>query len=397
MARKKTDFCRTKLQCGSCKKVKTYSWEKEYKEALEHGKCAKCRDKEKVARTCPTCQQIVYGTRKNARLADGNNCAKCASAIVSSKLSNNDRIGKRFGQLVVVDRNRMWWTCKCDCGRIERIHQSSLDHYAESDYVACCKSCKLERTISAIRQRIYNAKQEDATKRGLPFSLTINQFCKIVEQSCTYCGVPPRASDAHCKQQWYKKWRDKHTTNGIDRINNAIGYIDGNCVPCCKRCNVAKHTKSAREFVALVSKISPRESIQCNYRIDEIALNRYYNRGYLIPAQNRNLEFTLDLACFKTLVTSTCHYCGAEPRRLADHVLKRMPLNGIDRVDNTIGYTKSNCVTCCSSCNFLKHNMNIDEFLAWVKRVQEYQKVTIEQNSAKSSNRHDANAKRTPS
>ena len=29
--------------------------------------------------------------------------------------------------------------------------------------------------------------------------------------------------------------------NGIDRIDNKLGYIKGNMTPCCKICNHAKH------------------------------------------------------------------------------------------------------------------------------------------------------------
>lgn len=36
--------------------------------------------------------------------------------------------------------------------------------------------------------------------------------------------------------------------NGVDRIDNLVGYTDGNCVPCCQSCNIAKNSFSVEEF-----------------------------------------------------------------------------------------------------------------------------------------------------
>lgn len=54
------------------------------------------------------------------------------------------------------------------------------------------------------------------------------------------------------------------------------------------------------------------------------------------------------------------------------HFLIYLKINGIDRVDSNIGYTKDNSVPCCKYCNFAKHTMSEDDFYVWVKRVYEY-------------------------
>jgi hypothetical protein len=43
--------------------------------------------------------------------------------------------------------------------------------------------------------------------------------------------------------------------NGIDRKNNAIGYIVGNVLPCCKLCNYAKRTMGYNEFLNWVNRV----------------------------------------------------------------------------------------------------------------------------------------------
>lgn len=51
-------------------------------------------------------------------------------------------------------------------------------------------------------------------------------------RACHYCGLQPKS------------------IGGIDRKDNAQGYLQGNCVPCCRPCNVYKHTTSYEIFVA---------------------------------------------------------------------------------------------------------------------------------------------------
>jgi len=49
-------------------------------------------------------------------------------------------------------------------------------------------------------------------------------------------------------------------------------------------------------------------------------------------------------------------------------------VDGVDRVDNTKGYTKENCVPCCKICNRLKSDLTKEEFEEYQKRVKEFNK-----------------------
>lgn len=81
--------------------------------------------------------------------------------------------------------------------------------------------------------------------------------------------------------------------------------------------------------------------------------------SYKRNAKKRNREFLITKEQFKLLTSSNCHYCGAKPSRkyAASHSFGFYLYNGIDRRDNSIGYTKGNCVTCCGFCNKLKSNL----------------------------------------
>lgn len=46
------------------------------------------------------------------------------------------------------------------------------------------------------------------------------------------------------------------TFNGIDRLDNSGGYVSGNIVSCCQRCNMAKGKMSAGDFIGLCMAVS---------------------------------------------------------------------------------------------------------------------------------------------
>ena len=104
------------------------------------------------------------------------------------------------------------------------------------------------------------------------------------------------------------------------------------------------------------------------------ALIRDYSRG----ATRRGLSFSLDEPQFKNLTSSTCHYCGVCPERT------RRPLrgcnepyqfNGIDRINNDLGYELGNVVPCCFTCNSSKRAMSRGDFLSWIARVYSHSVV----------------------
>lgn len=94
------------------------------------------------------------------------------------------------------------------------------------------------------RTKIYNCKisarygilRRGSPKRGYDMTLTFEEFKNIVSKSCKYCG-------------------ENIKIIGIDRIDNNIGYILENCVPCCKICNIMKSTLSLEEFISHIKKI----------------------------------------------------------------------------------------------------------------------------------------------
>ena len=93
--------------------------------------------------------------------------------------------------------------------------------------------------------------------------------------------------------------------------------------------------------------------------------------SYKNHARSRDLQFSLTETECEALFGEPCWYCGIEPSNISGRSENNgsFTYNGIDRVDNSQGYTPANVVTCCKQCNSSKSDLSLNEFLDWIKRV----------------------------
>lgn len=89
-------------------------------------------------------------------------------------------------------------------------------------------------------EQYINLYKNNANKRNHVFELSRDQFEFFIYATCAYCGIAP--TERHLNGNSF-------VVNGIDRIDNAIGYVIENCCACCKRCNRMKSAMSNVEFI----------------------------------------------------------------------------------------------------------------------------------------------------
>lgn len=103
----------------------------------------------------------------------------------------------------------------------------------------------------------------------------------------------------------------------------------------------------------------------------DIQKYRYVYNTYKKTAKVRNYNFNLSREEFTYLILSPCFYCNVSNSncrkdRLTDDLLK---YNGVDRLDNSIGYELDNVVSCCNKCNIMKNTMSVSEFIQQAKSI----------------------------
>lgn len=167
-----------------------------------------------------------------------------------------DLTGKRFGKLYVegIDENRfytrpqLYWKVICDCGFKKTVRSCSLKKSTRS--CGCLQKSKAresgKKTYKGFNVRlindIFSSYKRHAKARSLVFNISMSDFKILIKTECFYCGR------TNVNKHINKRNSEELIYNGIDRINSDIGYIKGNIVSCCGRCNTAKLDYSVKEF-----------------------------------------------------------------------------------------------------------------------------------------------------
>ena len=153
---------------------------------------------------------------------------------------------------------------KCNkCGEEKELKFFSKSKNGKFGVRGSCKICEREKykkwakgkgkeCVKQINNRYYQREKfsnkyrfirykASAKQRGFDFNINKEECFKLFNGICYYCG-------------------DKDSRIGIDRIDSDKGYITGNIVPCCKRCNIMKNKTPLEDFINHCEKI-----VKCYY------------------------------------------------------------------------------------------------------------------------------------
>lgn len=116
-------------------------------------------------------------------------------------------------------------------------------------------------------------------------------------------------------------------------------------------------------------------------RLKEHIGERYVFKRVKWDAKKAGRSFNLSFEWFKEIIHQPCHYCNRKDTNKVN-VASKIPgeflltdfrYNGIDRVDNAVGYEEDNCIPCCVVCNRAKNSMPYDEFMEYIRSLVNYQ------------------------
>jgi hypothetical protein len=261
---------------------------------------------------------IENAVKYNNETEENKMCISCNHLFPNDKLLQNDQ-----------------------CAKCNKNSQKNVDNYVPKDL---------------FEQKIYNYK-DGAKKRNLLFTLTDNECLKLFSKKCYYCGFINQSHGI-----------------GIDRADNTKGYIKSNCIPCCTQCNIMKKDHDLITFIKIcqhIATINNKFNGNIDYNLFETSSNPSFTT-YVKGAQERKLDFNLGLKDFTSLINSHCAYCNTSVETELYN-----GAGGIDRKNNLIGYTKINSVSCCKTCNFLKHTQSDTDFIKKCAVISKYRSLNV--------------------
>lgn len=183
------------------------------------------------------------------------------------------------------------WKYLCKCG-----NSGTVNGYRWSGS-RCIKSCgclngqivaeankKRRNPQKASINLSFTLYEHSTRNRGLS-CLTREEWEKIVFLPCHYCGEiderqrSPSRKPKNKYSELTKEEENEYTLsiNGIDRIDRTKGYIEGNCVPCCRMCNIMKNGYSVEELKQRVKRIYEYHHLQ-NMEIKPVCYSTSYSK-----------------------------------------------------------------------------------------------------------------------
>jgi hypothetical protein len=202
------------------------------------------------------------------------------------------------------------------------------------------------------KKQNYNIYKRTANLKQLDFSISFEEYLLLTEKECYYCNMIQQSG-----------------FNGIDRKDQTLGYELNNCVSCCKMCNYIKGSLYEQTFLKRITHILSHNNIICGQFYPNSFSNHKatsYN-GYKSRANKKQIDFEINETEFHNIISNPCYLCGKKNSETHS--------NGIDRIDNSIGYIISNLQTCCGECNYMKKDYNIDDFMNKLKMIYDNKKV----------------------
>jgi hypothetical protein len=183
------------------------------------------------------------------------------------------------------------------------------------------------------------------------------------------------------QQSFEKKLKRKCKVDPNELVGKRFGFLEvvelhhvdkeayWNCKCDCGKSSIVRRT----QLIQGKTKSCGHYKITCNIQDSDTPALKEVMKNY--KRDDRGLEFTLNIDEFRTLTSANCHYCNSPPlniKKRRNPNLKPYIFNGLDRKDNSKGYTLENVVTCCKFCNYAKHTSTYEDFIKWLDRLVEF-------------------------
>jgi hypothetical protein len=252
------------------------------------------------------------------------------------------------------DGNEMKFCSKCPnkgSYKLEKLFRGTQNE--KTIITAHCRDCldndllihKKNDERSSVSSNKLKDYKKNTDKDNKKWNLTDDQAFYLYYQNCFYCNIEPKTNQL----------------SGIDRLNHVEekAYDIDKVVPACTTCNIMIGQVTITKFREMCEHIALKSGklTEGNLYPNHFIFNPNYTYEYAKScADNKGQPFNLTRDEFNAVIKNECYYC------------KTVPLGnegGIDRLNNNDNncYYKDNCVSCCTTCNNLKRDLQYDILL----------------------------------
>lgn len=206
--------------------------------------------------------------------------------------------GSQHGQWIVMSdpflkKNIYYVNAKCSCGKLKEVKKNNIltgkskscGCIQQKNFKNLTKNKTAHNRVSnkhKLISELINQYKFHAEKRNLSFLLSRDQFESLIFKNCYYCNK------ANSNQKIIKDESIKY--NGIDRVDNNIGYEIDNCVTCCRTCNIMKLNLDTQTFIEHINNIIKNNKINQKSFISLKKIDSYHGRAIAAASQSHDAQ-----------------------------------------------------------------------------------------------------------
>lgn len=205
---------------------------------------------------CKVCDELFNTTQ--AKAVRGNvTCSRKCSYIWRGWQKTSDLRGRTFGKLRTLERlpsksGKVVWLCSCECGNTTNVNAGDLVRKDGKGVRSC--GCSLFRAGASsplwkgltLSGSYYSSLRRGAEARGLSFSVSLEDICRVYELQEATCALSGREIELD-------------STASLDRIDSSRGYDLDNIQWIHKDLNRLKSNWPQEQFIQMC-----REVVQYN-------------------------------------------------------------------------------------------------------------------------------------
>lgn len=201
------------------------------------------------------CRGTYFARCADVRISNEKNNGKDICIACSRRLPSKIEIGTKYGRLTVISRDfkSKKWICNCECGNQTKSRSDALKRGTVKSCGCGIKGPKLERRLPnnlSLWKDVIRVYKQGAKSRNYDWELSEEEAIQMMTKNCHYCNSEPS------NKLTYRFGPDRFIMyTGLDRVDNNLGYIQNNVVPCCKICNHSKLDLSLEEWTSWIKKV----------------------------------------------------------------------------------------------------------------------------------------------
>lgn len=276
-----------------------------------------------------------------------------------------DLIGKTFNYLTVIEevevyennpKKETYYKCLCKCGNYKVVKAVKLKS-EEIKSCGCFKKGNQGKTykgIGLLSGSFWSRIKKNAKKRKIRLELTINEAYEKFNGFCYISGLPISFIDK---------------TASLDRIDSKRHYQIDNIGWVHKYINTIKWTYSINELLynswRIVQKIKDKPLNLYDY------WTTYKFKTFRCNTRKRNIDLLFDKNHINDIFIKQNCLCNITGVYLDGETY----IPSIDRIDSDLPYDVGNIQILEATCNRSKHKFSTNEYLYYMEKIYEYNKL----------------------